>query len=186
MEVWEGFGSYVAELRRGRLSPAEVLERTRAALVPLLDEAYLPPVAAIAQQPGMPWLLHESLAVTIFVMSGAPGYLSSVHDHGSWGMVGQVSGEEVETRYRQEQGPDGLVRLGLVERCRMRPGDIVTILPPDRDIHQVATLGATRSVTVHAFAHDILAHGFAVFEPTLYTPGVYQGSYANRSTSDEG
>ena len=179
MTVWDDFAAHVADLSDAGLVVDDVLEQARLSFLPLLQERFLPAAALRSSESGSPWLLHQSEAMTVFLMSSPPGYVSSVHDHRGWGLVGQVLGEEVETRYRRGPDEEGLVRLEVAERRRVRPGEVVTIVPPAADIHQVVTLGSTNSVTVHAFAHDLVGEGFSLFEPALYSPSVYRGPYAN-------
>lgn len=179
--TWREFADHLAQLRTQASDVKVFSEQARRALAPLLRPELVPPdLTNQRRPPGTPYLLHRSPAATIFAMASPPGFVSTVHDHGSWGLVGQVSGEEFETGYRFATGKQGLVRLKLAGAQRhLRPGDIVEILPPDHDVHQVTTVGAINSVTIHVFARDVVGEGFSIFEPCLYEAISFVGGYSN-------
>lgn len=84
--------------------------------------------------------------LTIQMVTWAPGVASSIHNHGTWGLVGILSGEEKNTFWQapetfpdqdSEQGSkNGLHKTG--EQV-LGPGDIITFMPDA--IHQVEALG---------------------------------------------
>jgi len=169
-----------ADLGDGERLVAEVKEE----LVPLLQRSWLPP-QLLDEQAQIPvrYLLHRSDAVTVFAILSPPGFVSSIHDHGSWGVVGQVTGVEREVVYEMhaeaEVGGPGLVGLRQTTSTELAAGDIVAIVPPHRDLHEVRTLGSTPSLSIHAFGRDPLQGGFAYFEPRLYEPFRYSGLWDN-------
>lgn len=175
------FTALVASLRNAGASAAELVDGARDAFAGLLTPGVVPDALLDADRTTVArHLVHRSPAVTVFVIASPPGFVSDVHDHGTWGFVGQVAGEEVETVYRADgPGPDGLVGLEPVARRRLRAGQVVAICPPEGDFHRVATLGRSPSVTLHAFADDVVHRGFATFEPRRYAPRIYTGTYDN-------
>src|SRR5262249_46638807 len=104
-------------------------------------------------------LLFDCEQLTAFAITSAPCYVSEIHDHGCWGGVGRVAGNELETVHRRLPAGDGRFRLEVVETRRMSPGTVSIITPPSRDVHRVATVGTVPSVTLHAFALDIVRRG---------------------------
>lgn len=186
MSQLERFVQHVRCLRSDYDDPALVLAEASAPFESILDPALLPLALIRSGSRVVRYLLHASEAVTIFAIASPSGYRSEVHDHGSWGLVGQVIGKETERVYRQVVGFDDFVSLELVSTRRLRPGDVTAIAPPERDIHQVATVGTSPSVTIHAFANDPVHSGFTCFEPRLYEPRLYalrlyRGSYDNET-----
>lgn len=165
----------------------ELVKQVETALEPLLDRALLP--SALFNDPtGDPLhlLLHRSEVVTVFAISSPPGFVSRIHDHGSWGVVGQVSGVETEYAYRlrndaapQVASDTSMVGLTEVSSSQLSAGDIIAIVPPHRDIHEVRTSDAGPSVSLHAFVRDPVSNGFRYFEPRLYATHGYTGLYDN-------
>ncbi len=129
------------------------------------------------------YLLRRRQSLTLFAIASPPGFISSVHDHGSCGLVGQISGEELESLYEQNECKDDLVRLRLTSERVLRPKDVVSIIPPDRDLHQVTTVSPKPSLSLHAFMRDPLQQGFTWFEPQWFLPTAYRGSYDNEYRS---
>jgi predicted metal-dependent enzyme (double-stranded beta helix superfamily) len=171
----DSFAALIAELRADGAAASEVLAASAGPFRRLLGSALLESVADEASGRSRA-LLHRSEAVTLFVMSSAPGTATDVHDHGTWGLVGQLTGEEVEHVYRMSEDGPG-VALTLDSSRALHPGEVSTILPPTRDIHQVVNVGEGTSVTLHAFAHDVLERGFTIFEPGPFAPWRYCGHW---------
>jgi 3-mercaptopropionate dioxygenase len=72
--------------------------------------------------------------VSLIAMVLGPGDKTPIHDHLTWGVVGVYEGRQHETRYLDR--PGGL----RVSSARVRrPGEVTYILPPDNDIHFVAS-----------------------------------------------
>jgi predicted metal-dependent enzyme (double-stranded beta helix superfamily) len=107
-------------------------------------------------------------------MAAGPGYLSGIHDHRCWGLVGQLQGCELEIRYRRgdfEAGDapvSGGVSLWPQETRRLTPGSVTEIGPLPGDLHQVANIAEGPSVTLHAFTRNVMREGFHVYRPVLY------------------
>lgn len=184
MEDLERLSELVADLRSSGMGIdrllAEVEGPFRGILRPeLLPYALIRPNRARTVR----FLLHRSDAVTLFAIASAPGSVSDIHDHGAWGLVGQVLGQEVEHSYRIEYTGSETVSLRCVSSRRLKPGDVTEVLPPERDIHQVVTVSPEPSVSVHAFAHDLVHRGFTRFTPTLYSPLPYSGYWDNETPS---
>lgn len=182
----ETFAADIADLRSTGDSPERILAKAEDPFRGLLRSELLPPALRSPNRPGAGrYVLHRSDAVTIFAMVSRPGSVSAVHDHGAWGLVGQVSGQEVEHLYTTEDEDlvgDG-IRLERVTSHHLKPGDVTTILPPGRDIHQVITVSSEPSVSLHAFAHDLVHRGFTVFAPAVYEPLHYTGHWDNEDRS---
>jgi predicted metal-dependent enzyme (double-stranded beta helix superfamily) len=84
-----------------------------------------------------------------------PGATTPVHDHLAWGLVGLYAGEQDEVVYRQRgERAHGYVALEVAERNHIRPGDFYVLLPPDGDIHSVATTSTIASVSIHLLGND--------------------------------
>jgi predicted metal-dependent enzyme (double-stranded beta helix superfamily) len=101
-------------------------------------------------------LLHTAPDGSFFIISVVfpPGTSSGVHYHGSWGVIGVVSGVDEETKYTRPEGP---ASPSVGERCELRqtakrrfpPGSITYLLPPDEGYHRVRAVGEETGVSLH-------------------------------------
>jgi predicted metal-dependent enzyme (double-stranded beta helix superfamily) len=79
-----------------------------------------------------------------------PGQGSPIHDHCTWGVIGQYQGEEEESRFRIIN--NRLERIGVV---LARPGDVNHVYPPSRDIHQIMNRSSRPTISIHIYGGDI-------------------------------
>jgi predicted metal-dependent enzyme (double-stranded beta helix superfamily) len=98
------------------------------------------------------YLLHRpadhAFSVVSFVWN--PGEGSPIHDHCTWGVIGQYDGEEEESRFRITN--NRLERVGVV---LARPGDVSHVYPPSRDIHQIVNRSSGPTISIHIYGGDI-------------------------------
>jgi predicted metal-dependent enzyme (double-stranded beta helix superfamily) len=87
---------------------------------------------------------------------------SPIHDHCTWGVIGQYEGEEEETRFRRSD--DGTISEASVST--FKAGDVAHVYPPDRDIHRIFNHTATPTVSVHVYGGDIGTQARHVFDPS--------------------
>jgi predicted metal-dependent enzyme (double-stranded beta helix superfamily) len=90
----------------------------------------------------------HAFSVVSFVWN--PGQGSPIHDHCTWGVIGQYEGEEEETRFRIID--DRLERVGVLIA---RPGDVGHVYPPSRDIHQIINRSDRPTISIHIYGGDI-------------------------------
>jgi 3-mercaptopropionate dioxygenase len=152
---------FIAEVRtRLEADPVErALEALRPAFAALLaDPGWLPPeYLAPAERSGMgggiaTWLIYRAGdgGLSLFSLVVPPGAATPIHDHLAWGLVGLYAGEQDEEVYRASPaGP-----LQLAERNHLRPGDFYVLMPPEGDIHRVATISDAPSVSIHLLGND--------------------------------
>lgn len=177
MTPFERFAALVSSMRCDGATSVDLLTGLRPPFVELLEPDLFGEVRPVSAKRGGCVLMHTSPEVTLFAMLSPPGFVSEVHDHASWGLVGQVSGMEMETRYETPSDTDELVQLQALASRRMAPGDVAVIDPPDRDVHRVVSIGAEHSLTLHAFARDVVHEGFTLFVPTAYKRRTYAGQF---------
>ncbi|HEX7126705.1 MAG TPA: cysteine dioxygenase [Thermodesulfobacteriota bacterium] len=152
-------GAAVRSGRGGAALVAEVESNMRALVRERtwLEARYRRPI------PGRPYaqyLLHlpEDGAFSVASFVWSPGEGSPVHDHGTWGVIGQYEGEEEETRYDR-------ATLREAGRVVFRPGDVSHVLPPDREVHRIRNLGSAPAVSVHVYGGDIGRQPRHTFDP---------------------
>jgi 3-mercaptopropionate dioxygenase len=108
------------------------------------------------------YLLHrpDDYAYSIVSFVWNPGQGSPVHDHCTWGVIGQYEGEEEEGRFRLREG-----RLECVEIARAHPGDVSHVYPPQRDIHQITNRTSRPTISVHIYGGDIGTQPRHIYDP---------------------
>jgi predicted metal-dependent enzyme (double-stranded beta helix superfamily) len=100
----------------------------------------------------------HAFSVVSFVWN--PGQGSPIHDHCTWGVIGQYEGEEEESRFRTTR--NGLECVGVVFA---RPGDISHVYPPSCDIHQIVNRSARPTISIHIYGGDIGTQRRHTYDP---------------------
>lgn len=91
-----------------------------------------------------------------------PGQATPVHDHAAWCVVGVYEGEDLETRYRLEDGPPGR-RLRAIGTARHVRGEVVWLVPDrDGDVHRVSNPTSGTAISIHVYGADIAALGTSI------------------------
>ena len=126
-----------------------------------LPAAYAQPHADYYQQ----YLLHADPAGCFSIVSfvWGPGQATPIHDHGVWGIVGQLRGAEASQRFAAD-GHAPPTPIGAPHI--LRPGDIDVIGPDVGDVHQVSNAHAGVSVSIHLYGTDIGRHQRHVYPAT--------------------
>jgi 3-mercaptopropionate dioxygenase len=145
-------------------APHAALESLRPAFAALLadtewlPDAYQQPAAESGMGGGIAtWLIYRAGdgGLSLFSLVVPPGAATPVHDHLAWGLVGLYAGEQDERVYRRSAGGDAdHAPLALAEQNHLRPGDFYLLMPPEGDIHSVATISTCPSVSIHLLGND--------------------------------
>ena len=145
-------------------APRAALEALRPAFAALLaDQQWLPDAYQLpAAESGMgggigTWLIYRAGdgGLSLFSLVVPPGAATPVHDHLAWGLVGLYAGEQDERVYRRRtHGEAGDLPLALAEQNHLHPGDFYLLMPPEGDIHSVATISHGPSVSIHLLGND--------------------------------
>jgi len=117
-------------------------------------------------------LLHTAADGSFFIISVVfpPGTSSGVHYHGSWGVIGVLSGVDEETKYVRHEGPaepsagEGC-ELEQSEKHRFPPGSITYLLPPEEGYHRVRTVGDETGVSLHILGGTAATHPHLLCHP---------------------
>jgi predicted metal-dependent enzyme (double-stranded beta helix superfamily) len=173
---------------------AEALEQLRPAFADLLaDPAWLPDTyMQPAPESGMgggiaTWLIYRAGdgGLSLFSLVVPPGSTTPVHDHLAWGLVGLYTGEQDERVYKRLPGaPDHLhteayAHLELAEQNHLRPGDFYVLMPPEGDIHSVATISNTPSVSIHLLGNDTGCTWRHAYEPDTGAVRAFKSGWSN-------
>lgn len=112
-------------------------------------------------------LLHEADDHTLAVMSTVwlPGRSTQPHNHGTWGLVGGLSGFERNTSWRRldDGSRPGHAEIQRVDDFVIGPGDVAAFLPDA--IHSVVNEGKDRSVSIHVYGRHVNHTERYAFDP---------------------
>jgi predicted metal-dependent enzyme (double-stranded beta helix superfamily) len=96
-------------------------------------------------------LLYDELGfpLTVQTVTFAPGTISNIHNHGTWGVVAVLKGQEKNTFWHRNpcsEFPDKIESTGEIE---LFPGDMISFSPDV--IHRVEALGDQPTITFNIY-----------------------------------
>lgn len=110
-----------------------------------------------------------------------PGQKTPVHDHMTWGLIGMLRGQEVDTHYFKEA--EGHYRRG--DSALLRRGQVGTVSPATHDVHQVANYYDDRSsISIHVYGGDIGRIQRHVFDPVSGQVKPFVSGYNNDAVTN--
>jgi predicted metal-dependent enzyme (double-stranded beta helix superfamily) len=92
---------------------------------------------------------EHGFALTVQMVAWLPGHVSTIHNHGTWGIVAVIGGQEKNTfwvRSPAEEAPD---RIQTTGEQILVPGDIIGFLPDT--IHCIEPIGDEPAVTFNLY-----------------------------------
>jgi predicted metal-dependent enzyme (double-stranded beta helix superfamily) len=107
---------------------------------------------------------EPEFALTVQLVAWSPGMVSPIHNHGSWGVVALLNGQEKNHLWRRSQ--DDPNRLEKVSDLILTPGNIITFSP--QAIHQVETLGDEVAISFNLYGDTNYSQRFE-FDITTHT-----------------
>jgi len=112
--------------------------------------------------------LYDEIGYPLTVQNVAtqPGATSTLHNHGTWGVVFQIQGRERHTFWRRTNAPEEPLRIEPVGEYVLGPEEILSFHP--HAIHQVETIGQETSLTFQLYG-DTQPKGRFQFEPETQT-----------------
>jgi predicted metal-dependent enzyme (double-stranded beta helix superfamily) len=84
--------------------------------------------------------------LTVQTVTTRPGATTPIHNHGTWGVVALLDGQERHTLWRKTTQPDCLEITGYQT---LQAGEIISFMP--EAIHQVETVGSEPAVTFQLY-----------------------------------
>ncbi len=91
---------------------------------------------------------HE-FPITVQMVTWLPGHQSTIHNHGTWGIVALVGGQERNRIWRRDPQPGQSDRIELVDELILNPGDVVALT--SNAIHSVEPLGDEPTVSFNLY-----------------------------------
>jgi len=186
---------FVGEVRRIFRQPGSIEERLAQARPMfhqlLMQDGWLPPEFAERDaNSGMgegigTWLMYRAGEgdLGLFSLVVDPGKQTPVHDHLCWGLVGLYRGQQNERVYQRHAGGEAgdLAGERLLER-----GGIYSLVPPEGDIHSVATVSTEPSISIHLLGSDIGCMWRHRYDTAAGTVHDFRSGYSNRACEEEG
>ena len=158
----------VREIVRDGGGEEAVTARVASRLRPLLNERDVLGARYTRPHPGTyalyPLWIEPDGSFSIGVAVWDVGAASSVHDHGTWGVIGIVEGVEREVRYLPAV-VDGAVKFEQVEERDLGERRVIVCCTSDKDIHRVSCGSAVPCVGIHVYGADIGAIERHVYDP---------------------
>ncbi|MFW9257952.1 cupin [Nostoc sp. KVJ20] len=96
-------------------------------------------------------LLYDELGfpLTVQTVTFAPGTRSTIHNHGTWGIVAVLKGEEKNTFWRRTNNPEFQDKIEQTGEITLFPGDIISFTSDA--IHSVEAMGDEPTVTFNIY-----------------------------------
>jgi predicted metal-dependent enzyme (double-stranded beta helix superfamily) len=113
-------------------------------------------------------LLYDELGLplTVQTVSFAPGTVSNIHNHGTWGVVAVLKGQEKNIVWKRNSHPDSQDKIERVGELTLFPGDIISFAPDA--IHSVEAVGDEPTVTFNIYGETKMRERFE-FDPVNHT-----------------
>ena len=89
------------------------------------------------------------LPITIQLVACASGTVSRIHNHGCWGLVTLLSGQEKNTFWRRNPQPNSPDKIEKVGEQILNTGDMICFLPSA--IHQIEALGNEPTISLNLY-----------------------------------
>ncbi|MFM6835638.1 MAG: cupin [Dolichospermum sp.] len=96
-------------------------------------------------------LLYDELGfpLTVQTVTFAPGTTSTIHNHGTWGVIAILKGQEKNTFWRRTGNPDFPDKIEKTGEINLFPGDIISFT--SETIHHVQAMGEEPTVTFNIY-----------------------------------
>jgi predicted metal-dependent enzyme (double-stranded beta helix superfamily) len=99
------------------------------------------------------------------------GVRSPIHNHGTWGVVVQLQGQEKHTFWRQvEQNNSNDYKIEIVGEKILKPGELISFTPAA--IHHIEALGDRSTVTFNLYG-DTQPKARFKFDPLTHTAKLF-------------
>ena len=105
-------------------------------------------------------LLYDELGFpfTVQTVTFAPGTLSTIHNHGTWGVVAVLKGEEKNTFWQRTPNSEFQDKIERTGELTLFPGDIISLTPDA--IHSVEAVGTQPTVTFNIYGETRMQDRF--------------------------
>ncbi len=104
------------------------------------------------------YALHRSPGLFVSSVVWGPGDYAAPHDHQTWGMIGVISNEIHETRFRRldDRSREDFAQLEKIGPSVVKPGQISLLIPVEDDIHEMRNPSDQLTVEIHVYGDDLV------------------------------
>lgn len=97
------------------------------------------------------------------------GLRDTIHDHGSWGIIGSFVRPIGERKYmRLDDGKkEGYAKLEEVSSIVLNPGETTYVLPLNKGIHRMENFGSDTAVTINVYGQNVRKGYIQFFYPEM-------------------
>lgn len=117
-------------------------------------------------------ILYDEIGfpLTVQTVTFTPGTVTPIHNHGTWGVVAVLKGQEKNTFWQQTYDPEFKDKIEKVGEKILSPGDIISLTPDA--IHCVESVGEEPTVTFNIYGETHCSRRFE-FDPINHTRKTY-------------
>lgn len=165
------FLTEVEDALEAAIAEVDCLPQLRLLVRRLITNSYWIQTQYIAPDPdtgsGVIMLYDEiGYPLTVQIATFAPGTRSTIHNHGNWGVVAILKGEEKNTFWKRLSDPAFPDWVEPVSEIILLPGDLVSFTPDA--IHCVEAVGDEPTVTFSIYGETHHSKRFE-FDPIAHT-----------------
>jgi predicted metal-dependent enzyme (double-stranded beta helix superfamily) len=141
----------------------------------LLDSSSWLEIALLEPDPETGWAVQTLydepfFPLTVQLVAWAPGTVSPIHNHGCWGLVALLSGEEKNTFWQRSATTKFPDKIKTVGDILLAPGDILCLMPDA--IHHVEALGDEPTISFNLYGETDYDRRFE-FDPIQRTAKIF-------------
>lgn len=105
-------------------------------------------------------ILYDEIGfpLTVQTVTFAPGTVSTIHNHGTWGVVAILKGREKNIFWRRTNHPELPDKIEMVGERILEAGDIISFTP--NAIHSVEAIGDEPTITFNIYGETNSANRF--------------------------
>lgn len=113
-------------------------------------------------------MLYDELGfpLTVQTVTFSPGIVSPIHNHGTWGVVAVLKGQEKNTFWQRTNDSEFKERIELVGEITLVTGDIISFTPDA--IHSVEAMGDEPTITFNIYGETHHSQRFE-FNPITHS-----------------
>ena len=108
--------------------------------------------------------------LTIQLVAWAPGIISPIHNHATWGLVALLSGQEKNTIWRRSPTAEQPDRIEISDHCLLNSGDVLCLMPDA--IHQIEANGDQPTISFNLYGETQYERRLE-FDPSQNTAKVF-------------
>jgi predicted metal-dependent enzyme (double-stranded beta helix superfamily) len=108
--------------------------------------------------------------LTVQTVAWSLGQISPIHNHGTWGLVALISGQEKNIFWQEKHQSDSTLEIEMVGELVINPGDIISFLP--NTIHHIEALGEEPTVSFNLYGETDYETRFE-FDPVHSTKTIF-------------